>query len=285
MMMRIGEFALQSGLTVKALRHYDEIGLLVPARVDPETRYRTYSGAQLRAAVMIQVLRSAEVPVETVCQALAEPDQVDALIARFRSSAFAARAAQDAALAQATRAVAALEVEIPVFERRAEILHFVSVVQTLGVDPEPSDAEVDRANERANEAMAVLYKALCEQDNPPVGAFWSSFGPVDREGNAEMLLSWPVVRRPPAGFSAGALPTRAGTLPARRELVARWIAETSTGEDGPEGAEGSACHPAVVALLAEIDARGLECDLATLRQIGIMAGEGPGGVELAVAVS
>ena len=33
-MLTIGRFADATGLTVRALRHYDEIGLLVPAHVD-----------------------------------------------------------------------------------------------------------------------------------------------------------------------------------------------------------------------------------------------------------
>lgn len=39
----IGRFSRLCGLTVKALRHYDEIGLLKPARVDGSTGYRYYS--------------------------------------------------------------------------------------------------------------------------------------------------------------------------------------------------------------------------------------------------
>jgi hypothetical protein len=62
-MLSMGEFAQLSGLTVKALRNYDERGLLVPAQVDPETRYRFYAGSQLRDAVTIKVLRDADVPV------------------------------------------------------------------------------------------------------------------------------------------------------------------------------------------------------------------------------
>lgn len=36
-LMSIGRFARLTGLTVKALRHYDEVGLLRPAAVDAET--------------------------------------------------------------------------------------------------------------------------------------------------------------------------------------------------------------------------------------------------------
>ena len=40
-LLPIGRFARVSGLTVKALRHYDEIGLLQPAYVDEESGYRS----------------------------------------------------------------------------------------------------------------------------------------------------------------------------------------------------------------------------------------------------
>ena len=41
-MMNIGEFAALTGLGVKALRHYDERGVLTPAAVDPVSGYRKY---------------------------------------------------------------------------------------------------------------------------------------------------------------------------------------------------------------------------------------------------
>ena len=43
----IGEFARGSHLSVKALRLYDELGVLVPARVDEASGYRYYDAAQL----------------------------------------------------------------------------------------------------------------------------------------------------------------------------------------------------------------------------------------------
>jgi DNA-binding transcriptional MerR regulator/predicted transcriptional regulator YdeE len=53
-MFSIGEFASIGRVSVRMLRHYDEIGLLVPARVDPHTGYRYYSGGQF--AVLGQIL-------------------------------------------------------------------------------------------------------------------------------------------------------------------------------------------------------------------------------------
>lgn len=46
-MFTIGEFARLGGVSIRTLRHYDEIGLLPPATVDPDTGYRGYSAAQL----------------------------------------------------------------------------------------------------------------------------------------------------------------------------------------------------------------------------------------------
>ncbi|WP_432093938.1 MerR family transcriptional regulator [Streptomyces sp. bgisy100] len=46
-MFAIGDFARHGRVSVRMLRHYDAIGLLAPARVDPATGYRFYTAAQL----------------------------------------------------------------------------------------------------------------------------------------------------------------------------------------------------------------------------------------------
>jgi MerR family regulatory protein len=58
-LMPIGRFSRLTGVGVKALRHYDEIGLLVPAAVDDETGYRFYSGEQVQTAEAIRALAQA----------------------------------------------------------------------------------------------------------------------------------------------------------------------------------------------------------------------------------
>lgn len=72
--MAIGRFARQAGLTVKALRHYDELGLLRPAAVDAETGYRSYSSEQLGRAEAIRTLRRLEVPLDEIATLLATDD-------------------------------------------------------------------------------------------------------------------------------------------------------------------------------------------------------------------
>jgi DNA-binding transcriptional MerR regulator len=70
--LTIGRFARACRLTVKALRHYDEVGLLHPAYVDPHTGYRYYTGEQVEQAVLIALMRQQlELPVPTVREILA----------------------------------------------------------------------------------------------------------------------------------------------------------------------------------------------------------------------
>jgi DNA-binding transcriptional MerR regulator len=46
-MVRIGDFARMGRVSIKALRYYDEIGLLLPAHSDGASGYRYYSASQL----------------------------------------------------------------------------------------------------------------------------------------------------------------------------------------------------------------------------------------------
>ena len=56
-MLKIGEFSKLSRISVRMLRHYDEIGLLAPETTDPFTGYRYYSEAQLITAGRINALK------------------------------------------------------------------------------------------------------------------------------------------------------------------------------------------------------------------------------------
>lgn len=57
-MFSIGEFSTVSGIPVRTLRFYHEVGLLVPASVDSQTNYRRYDERNLEMAKVIVALRS-----------------------------------------------------------------------------------------------------------------------------------------------------------------------------------------------------------------------------------
>lgn len=69
-LLTIGAFARASGLSPKALRLYDELGLLPPDRVDPASGYRYYRPEQLERARLVAWLRRLGMPltrIRTVC--------------------------------------------------------------------------------------------------------------------------------------------------------------------------------------------------------------------------
>ena len=64
--MGIGEFASRSRLSARALRIYDELGLLPPARVDEDSGYRFYEPEQLKQARLIATLRQLHFPLAAI---------------------------------------------------------------------------------------------------------------------------------------------------------------------------------------------------------------------------
>ncbi|MEU4237244.1 MerR family transcriptional regulator [Actinoplanes sp. NPDC026619] len=84
-LLNIGAFASATGLTIPALRHYDEIGLLEPEQVDAGTGYRRYGRRQLDDARLVCGLRAVGVPIDEVRAVLGRPaDQVRAVLDSHR---------------------------------------------------------------------------------------------------------------------------------------------------------------------------------------------------------
>ena len=91
----IGEFARRSRLSLKALRLYDERGVLVPARVDQASGYRYYDTAQLDDARLVVMLRQLQLPLAAVKELLAcDPADAAARIAEHWRDAEAAHDAR-----------------------------------------------------------------------------------------------------------------------------------------------------------------------------------------------
>lgn len=65
-MFRIGEFSKLTRVSVRMLRHYDQLGLLEPSRTDPSTGYRYYSAEQLPRLNRILALRDLGLSLEQI---------------------------------------------------------------------------------------------------------------------------------------------------------------------------------------------------------------------------
>lgn len=85
-LLPIGAFARRTGLSIGALRHYAEIGLLPPARVDPQTGYRYYTADQVAAGRRIASLRELDVPLPLIRDLRGAPaGEVRARLTRYRA--------------------------------------------------------------------------------------------------------------------------------------------------------------------------------------------------------
>jgi DNA-binding transcriptional MerR regulator len=73
-LLSVGSIARRAGLTSKAIRHYDRIGLFRPALVD-EAGYRWYSPDQLHDARLIAALRAVDLPLDDVRRCLDTADE------------------------------------------------------------------------------------------------------------------------------------------------------------------------------------------------------------------
>jgi DNA-binding transcriptional MerR regulator len=72
----IGRFARLTGLSIGALRHYDQEGVLAPADVDPVSGYRRYRRDQVPTARAVAALRGLELSLPAI-RALLEADDAD----------------------------------------------------------------------------------------------------------------------------------------------------------------------------------------------------------------
>ena len=72
--LTIGEFSKMTYLSVKALRHYHDVGLLAPVDIDPATGYRRYGSSQVATAQAIRRFRDLDMPIDDVRRVLTAPD-------------------------------------------------------------------------------------------------------------------------------------------------------------------------------------------------------------------
>jgi DNA-binding transcriptional MerR regulator len=112
-MFGIGDFARHGGVSVRMLRHYDAIGLLRPAHVDPVTGYRSYQARQLSRLNRIVALKDLGFSLQQVQTILDDKVSVEELrgMLRLRRAQLQSQIATDA-----TR-LAQVEARLQIIER------------------------------------------------------------------------------------------------------------------------------------------------------------------------
>ena len=171
------EFSAVTGLSAKALRLYEERGLLPPAQIDPANGYRRYRSDQVTAATRIALLRQAGISLAEIGRFLANPSaeviegwlagaeleitaRREALGALARSMGLVSQAGKENGMAVVIRTVASEE-------------ELVSAFDLAGAQFDPP---IDHRDEHRFAELAGAYPAdldllqLAEEDGSIVGA-------------------------------------------------------------------------------------------------------------------
>jgi DNA-binding transcriptional MerR regulator len=184
--LSIGDFSRMTHLSVKALRHYHDQGLLEPADVDPFTGYRFYDPAQLPTAQVIRRLRDLDMPVEHVRGVLQASD------VETRNQLIAEHLARmEAQLTETQAAVSSLrgllEIEAhpsptPIEYRTVRGLNTAAITDTVTIDD---------LSEWFGAAFDEIYTAIAvsgEAPSGPGGGLFSTELFTDAVGEATLFV-------------------------------------------------------------------------------------------------
>jgi DNA-binding transcriptional MerR regulator len=239
--LSIGDFSRMTYLSVKALRHYHDVGVLEPAEIDPSSGYRFYVPSQVGLAQMIRRLRDLGMPLDEVRTIVEAPDP------QTRDAALVQHLQRmEQQLAQTQQSVASLrsllqqEPDGPKVERRR-----LPATPALAITEHISGEE---AVAWWMEAFTLLHRVVSSYDGSrsgPDGALFPQEFFTDEEGEVTVFV-------PVDTAAESALPPRVTltTIPAIDAAVTvhegpfgdldrtygalgTWVLERAAGADGP----------------------------------------------------
>lgn len=186
--LTVGRFAQATQLTRKALRLYDELGILVPDQVDPRTSYRYYHPDQMERARFIRLLRGMELPLADVRRVLEaeSPEQALAIVHEHRHS-----------FEKKVKAVHRAAQKVQAYLRKEEVPMTTKIeVQSFPARPALSirkSITVPAFHEFIPEALGDI-KAHAEQTGTELAGAPICFyyGPVNEHDDGPVEICWPI---------------------------------------------------------------------------------------------
>ena len=126
-MLKIGDFSKLSQVSVKALRYYDEVGLLTPVQVDDFTGYRYYSASQLPRLNRILALKELGFSLEQIAHLLKDNLPVDQLRGMLKLK----RAEAEQKLGEEQERLARIEARLRQIEMEGEMSNYEVVIKKV----------------------------------------------------------------------------------------------------------------------------------------------------------
>lgn len=240
-LLPIGRFSRMTRLSVKALRLYDEIGLLRPAEVDPDSGYRYYAIEQAGRAEAVRALRSVDMPLEEI-RAVLDSDDPGAA----RSILVAHRDRIAGRLAAEERMLSYLEAVIRREDGKMPYQVEIEVTAPQLVAAVRKRTDLSRIGEDIGDGFAALMGAMGREGIGPAGPPLIVYHDViDGETEGEIEICVPVGRAPSGGGEVYSCELPGGTMAttvhagpyeeigAAYQTIMAWIAEHGHGHAGP----------------------------------------------------
>ena len=215
-LLPIGRFSKMTRLSVKALRYYDELGLLVPAVVDPASGYRYYTYSQANRAEAIRVLRGLDMPLEQVRELLESDDpEITRKHLELHRASLQERLERHErmlsfieGLIERKEGVMPYEVQLKeVPAQQVAIVRRHTTISTIGKDIGAAFAELGESVGRAGVPMAgppflIMHDVIDEETDGdielafPLAAPFAGAGEVRGEELPATTVAWTVHRGP-----------------------------------------------------------------------------------------
>jgi DNA-binding transcriptional MerR regulator len=172
-MFKIGEFSRLSRVSVRMLRHYDQLGLLTPSETDPFTGYRYYSADQLPRLNRIIALRDLGFSLEHIAGMLDEDLSIDQLLGMLRLK----RAEVEEQMKLEQQRLARLEVRIRQMSESPKHGNYDVIVREIGPELAATYREVAVDDDRIQQMFdgVETYVAGFEgarADKPPFSIYY-----------------------------------------------------------------------------------------------------------------
>ncbi|MEU8131661.1 MerR family transcriptional regulator [Micromonospora sp. NPDC049049] len=188
-MFTIGDFARLGRVSVRMLRHYDSIGLLPPASVDPHTGYRFYRADQLRRLNRVIALKELGLTLEQVRSIVDDAVDVAELrgMLRLRRSQLAEQLAAD------TARLTAVEARLRMIESEGRMttqdvvlkeIAPVRVAELIAVAPSYQGEDIGPV---IQPLYPELFRRLTAAGITPTGPSIAWYEPVDPGGDAVVV--------------------------------------------------------------------------------------------------
>lgn len=170
--MLISDFARLGQVSVRMLRHYDAMGLLVPDRVDPSSGYRHYSPDQLRLLNRIVALKDLGFNLDQVRQLLAE----DVDPAELRGMLRLRRAELEDEARTVSARLAAVETRLRMIEKESAMSadYVVKTIPAVRLVAHTATLDPDRLGEHIEpmfDAVAAALQHACGSLSTPIATY------------------------------------------------------------------------------------------------------------------